>query len=132
MGPDQGMEERSHLVVNADEEVVTYAIGLVTLCGSLAIVVLPLVAGPLGFAGEGFGTWVGASVHDVGKVIATASTGGNDALAAAIVVKLTRVVLLGPLITVMSVLRRRPCRENRASTEPGSVHLSRLSGCVHR
>lgn len=94
-------------VVDADEEEVSYAMGLVTLCGTLAIVVLPLLAGPLDLEPEAFGAWVGASVHDVGQVIATASTNGTEALEAATVVKLTRVALLGPLVAGMGIARRR-------------------------
>lgn len=100
-------------VVDADEEEVSYAMGLVTLCGTLAIVVLPLLAGPLHLEPEAFGSWVGASVHDVGQVIATASTNGTQALQAATVVKLTRVALLGPLVVGMGIARRR-ARKNDA------------------
>jgi uncharacterized integral membrane protein (TIGR00698 family) len=97
-------------VVGADEEDVTAAIGLVTLCGTLAIVVLPLLQGPLGLSDEAFGVWTGASVHDVGQVVATASTAGSVALTAAVVVKLTRVLLLAPLVAAVSLASRRPGR----------------------
>jgi uncharacterized integral membrane protein (TIGR00698 family) len=82
----------------ADEEEVTYAIALVTLCGSLAIVTLPALRGPLGLDDHAYGMWVGASVHDVAQVVATASAVGGAAVTTAIVVKLTRVLLLGPLV----------------------------------
>ncbi|MGI9111624.1 MAG: YeiH family protein [Gaiellaceae bacterium] len=99
-------------VVDADEEEVTAAIGLVTLCGTLAIVVLPLLQGPLGLSDEAFGAWSGASVHDVAQVVATASTAGSAALAAAVVVKLTRVLLLAPLVAGVSL---RSVRVRRVS-----------------
>jgi uncharacterized integral membrane protein (TIGR00698 family) len=85
-------------VSDVDEEEVTYAIALVTLCGSLAIVLLPALKGVLGLDDRSYGVWVGASVHDVAQVVATSSVVGGAALAAAIVVKLTRVLLLGPLV----------------------------------
>jgi len=91
-------------VVEADEEEVTYAIALVTLCGSLAIVLLPLLRNVLGLSDpQLFGSWVGASVHDVAQVIATSSTGGDSAVQAATVVKLSRVVLLAPLVACVSI-----------------------------
>lgn len=93
--------------VEADEEEVAASIGLVTLFGSLAIVVLPALAGPLGLSGEAFGSWVGASTHDVAQVVAAASTGGSVALSAAIVVKLTRIALLAPIVAGTSLHRRR-------------------------
>lgn len=85
-------------VVEADEEEVAYAIALVTLCGSLAILLLPLLRPLLGLDEEAYGTWVGASVHDVAQVVATSSAVGGAALATAVVVKLTRVLLLAPLV----------------------------------
>ena len=94
-------------VVAADEEEVAYAISLVTLCGTLSIVVLPALGSIAGVGGATFGTWVGGAVHDVGQVVATAAHGGDDALAAATVVKLTRVVLLAPLVALVAIRRRR-------------------------
>jgi len=91
-------------VVEADEEEVTYAIALVTLCGSLAIVLLPLLRNLIGLSDpQLFGSWVGASVHDVAQVIATSSTGGDSAVQSATVVKLSRVVLLAPLVACVSI-----------------------------
>ncbi|MCB1026801.1 MAG: putative sulfate exporter family transporter [Microthrixaceae bacterium] len=94
-------------VADADDEEVAFSIGLVTLCGSLAIVVLPLLAGPLGLAGDEFGMFVGASVHDVAQVVATASSHGPAAVDAAVLVKLTRVVLLAPMVAGVTLARRR-------------------------
>ena len=95
-------------VVEAEEEEVTYSIALVTLCGSLAIVLLPLLRNFVGLQNaHQFGSWVGASVHDVAQVIATSSTGGKDAVTSATVVKLSRVVLLAPLVTMMAIWVKR-------------------------
>lgn len=82
-------------------------VALVTLCGTLAIGVLPLLMGPLGLTPLQFGQWVGAGVHDVGQVVATAQTAGAVALAAAVVIKLTRVVMLAPMVGVAGAMERR-------------------------
>jgi uncharacterized integral membrane protein (TIGR00698 family) len=82
-------------------------ITLVTLYGTLAIVVLPFLSGLLGLTTQQFGHWVGASVHDVGQVVATAQTAGAAALAVAVVVKLTRVLMLAPMVAIASVQTRR-------------------------
>ena len=91
---------------NRKEDVAT-AIALVTLFGSLAIVALPMLQGPLGLSDTDFGTWTGASVHDVAQTVAAASAAGSTALATAVVVKLTRVVLLAPLVASVSIWQRR-------------------------
>lgn len=92
--------------VRGSREEVAGAIGLVTLCGSLSIFLLPAVASVVGLDGADFGVWVGASVHDVAQVVATASTGGSAALATATVVKLSRVVLLAAVLTWVGVRYR--------------------------
>ncbi|MFJ4666985.1 YeiH family protein [Kitasatospora purpeofusca] len=100
----------------SEEEDVAASVALVTLCGTLAIAVLPLLQQPLGLDPSGFGRWVGASVHDVGQVVATAQTGGAGALREAVLVKLMRVVLLAPLVAGVAVAVRRSHR--RAGTAP--------------
>ena len=91
----------------ADEEETAYAIGLVTLFGSWSILALPFIGGVLGLSDETFGTWVGAGVHDVGQVAATASAYSQEALAPATLVKLTRVALLAPMVFGVGIAHRR-------------------------
>ncbi|WP_067169629.1 YeiH family protein [Microtetraspora niveoalba] len=93
-------------VSESDEEDVATGIGLVTVCGTLAIFLLPLLRGPLGLDPRTFGAWTGASVHEVSQVVATAAT-VPGALGAAVVVKLTRVALLAPLLAGVGIARRR-------------------------
>ena len=115
-------------VVEADEEEVTYAIALVTLCGSLAIVLLPLLRNLIGLSDpQLFGSWVGASVHDVAQVIATSSTGGDAAVQAATVVKLSRVVLLAPLVACVSIWVRRSSSGLVAKAKAKKADKTRVS-----
>lgn len=109
-------------VVEADEEEVTYSIALVTLCGSLAIVLLPLLRNIVGLQDASqFGAWVGASVHDVAQVIATSSTAGKDAVESATVVKLSRVVLLAPLVAMMGFWVKRSTSRYTAKATTAKV-----------
>jgi uncharacterized integral membrane protein (TIGR00698 family) len=94
-------------LADADEEEVAYAIGLVTLCGSLSIAVLPAIGHALDLTAVQFGAWAGAGVHDVGQVTATASAYAEASLAPALLVKLTRVILLAPLVAGVGIWRRR-------------------------
>ena len=100
---------------------------LVTLYGTLAIVVLPAFRALLGLDDVTFGHWVGLSVHDVGQVVATAQTAGATALAVAVVVKLTRVLMLAPMVAVASgVTRRRDRLEREANVGVGSFGVGRV------
>ncbi len=97
-------------VVKAKNEDTATPVALVTLCGTVAIAVLPVLWHPLGLTNLEFGHWVGAGVHDVGQVVATAQIAGSAALAVAVVVKLTRVVLLAPMVAAVSVVEHRRAR----------------------
>lgn len=91
----------------ATQEETSYAIGMISLCGTLSIAVLPFIAGLLGLADSTFGAWAGSAVHDVGQVVATASIRGDAALESAIVVKLARVTMLAPIVIFLSIRHRR-------------------------
>jgi uncharacterized integral membrane protein (TIGR00698 family) len=91
----------------ADEEDVTAAIAMITLCGTVAMFALPLLHKPLGLSNVQFGVWAGASVHEVGQVVGAASAAGATVLATAVVVKLTRVLLLAPIVATANLVRRR-------------------------
>lgn len=105
----------------ADEEDVTVAIAMVTLFGTLLLVLLPLVHGALGLTDQQLGVWAGASVHEVGQVVAAASPAGAAAVATAVVVKLTRVVLLAPVVATVSVVKR--IRSSAPSSEGGRTPI---------
>jgi uncharacterized integral membrane protein (TIGR00698 family) len=90
----------------ADEDDVAVGIAMVTLFGTVAMVLLPLLAGPLGLSDAQFGIWAGASIQEVGQVVAAAGAGGAAVVAIAVVVKLTRVLLLAPVVAAASVRRR--------------------------
>src|SRR5690606_9023280 len=62
-------------------------------------------------------------VHEVAQVVAAASPAGAAALSVAVVVKLTRVVLLAPLIAGYSVLHRRRAGVDASGRRPPLVPL---------
>jgi uncharacterized integral membrane protein (TIGR00698 family) len=115
-------------VSDADDDDMAYAIALVTICGTLAIFLLPVIGELIGFSGAQFGSWVGASVHDVAQTVATAASGNDDAQDAAIVVKLTRVMLLAPLVAAVSFTRRQ--KLNRTIATDSKTQKAKLPPIV--
>ncbi|MGW6021690.1 YeiH family protein [Streptomyces sp. NPDC055099] len=100
-----------------EERDAAVSVALVTLCGTLAIAVLPLLQGPLGLSDAEFGRWAGAGVHDVGQVVATAQAAGPGALGDAVLVKLMRVAMLAPLVAgVAFALRGRAAAASGGAT----------------
>jgi uncharacterized integral membrane protein (TIGR00698 family) len=94
-------------VSRTDREDVATGITLVTLYGTAAIAFVPLIGRGAGMSDEQLGQWAGLSVHEVAQVIAAASPAGAAAVAVAVVVKLTRVLLLAPMVAGVSVWQRR-------------------------
>ncbi|MEU5999255.1 putative sulfate exporter family transporter [Streptomyces sp. NPDC047197] len=108
----------------SDERDAAVSVALVTLCGTLAIAVLPLLQGPLGLSDAEFGRWAGASVHDVGQVVATAQTAGAGALGDAVLVKLMRVAVLAPLVAAVGLsLRARSAGRGAGKRRPPLLPL---------
>ena len=93
--------------VDGDEEDATYAIALVTLFGSISIFALPLLGHLFGMGDVRFGLWAGSAVHDVAQVVATSTAYSQESLKGAVIVKLTRVMLLAPLVAVYAFNHRR-------------------------
>jgi uncharacterized integral membrane protein (TIGR00698 family) len=89
--------------INAKREETAYAVGLVTAFGTISIAVLPILAQLLGLTNEQAGAWSGAAVHDVGQVIAAAEVIGGSALTVAIIIKLTRMLMLVPMLIGLSL-----------------------------
>ncbi len=87
----------------ARSEDVSYAVGIVTLCGTLSIFAIPPIAKALHLTHRIAGAWIGAAVHDIGQVVATASVVGGTTLSYAVISKLARVVLLAPLLVLINV-----------------------------
>ncbi|MGK7234514.1 YeiH family protein [Streptomyces hygroscopicus] len=109
-------------VTESDKEDVATAVTLVTLYGSAAIALIPFVGQALGMSPERLGSWAGLSVHEVAQVVAAASPAGAGAVAIAVVIKLTRVVLLAPMVAGVSIVRRRR-GETTAGKRPAIVPL---------
>lgn len=106
-------------VSDADADETAYAVGLVTLCGTLSIFVLPLVGQLLDLSVQQFGAFAGAGVHDVGQVTATAAAYDEESVAQATLVKLTRVVMLAPMVAAVGLwMRRRRPVESGAARPP--------------
>lgn len=82
------------------DEDVAYAIATVTLFGTLAMVLVPVLGQGLG--PRDYGLWAGASIHEVAQVVAAGAQAGDEAAGFATIAKLTRVALLAPLILIMA------------------------------
>jgi uncharacterized integral membrane protein (TIGR00698 family) len=89
-------------VVGAEEREVGFAVATITLFGTLAVVVYPLIGHALGLGDAPFGTWAGVAVNDTSQVVATGAAFSPAARDVATVVKLLRNTLMAPLILIIA------------------------------
>ena len=95
-------------VAEAKDEEAGFALATVTALGTIAMLALPVLGtSALGLSDDDFGLWAGGSVHEVAQVVGAAGGVSAAALAVATIVKLTRVVLLVPVIVVTAVIKGR-------------------------
>ena len=93
-------------VEREDEDVAT-AIALVVIFGTVMIGAAPALLAMTGLPVEVQGMIAGGSIHEVAQVVAAGGIIGGGALATAVLVKLARVLMLAPVVTVLGVLERR-------------------------
>lgn len=102
-------------LTKAEEEEVAYAVGVVTLFGTLSMACYPVIGAIANLAPETFGWWAGSAIHDVAQVVATATMRGDEALETAVVIKLGRVALLGPILIFVSMKTRGRANSERSA-----------------
>ncbi len=100
-------------VTDAHDEDVAYAVACVTLFGSAAMFVYPMLPALLHLAPRGFGLWTGASIHEVAQVVAAAFQDGKEAGEFGTIAKLARVGMLAPVVMGLAMLAaRRPAKSD--------------------
>ncbi len=85
-------------VIKAPERDLSFAVATITLFGTAAVIVYPLIGHAVGMSDNLFGHWVGAAVNDTSQVTATAFSYSVEAGETATIVKLTRNTLMVPVI----------------------------------
>lgn len=106
----------ANTVVGEDDEAVAYSLATVTLFGTLAMFLYPVLGALLPLDDAAYGLWIGGSVHEVAQVVAAGFAHGQASGAAATVAKLARVLMLAPLVLAMGFAARNAERRSRAPT----------------
>jgi uncharacterized integral membrane protein (TIGR00698 family) len=94
-------------VIGAKPGDVASAIAFTAVLGVVVVLALPLAAALIGLNAHGYGIVAGLTVYAVPQVLAATVPAGTLAVQIGTMVKLTRVLLLGPLVLVLSVIRGR-------------------------
>lgn len=90
----------------SSDEDVAYSVAIVTLFGTLSMLLYPLLSGQLQLTPEAFGLWCGVSIHEVAQVIAAAFQASPISGEIASISKLSRVLWLAPMILMVGILSK--------------------------
>lgn len=107
-------------VIDADGKEVAASIAFTAVLGVIVVLALPLLGGLIHLTGLQYGALAGLTVYAVPQVLAAAAPFGAVATQTGTVVKLVRVLMLGPVILALSLIFRERAP---GAAKPG---LSRL------
>ena len=96
----------TNTVTNAHDEDVAYAIACVTIFGSVAMFIYPLLPGLLHLDAHTYGLWSGVSIHEIAQVVAASFQNGQRAGEIGTMSKLARVMLLAPMVLILNMRSR--------------------------
>lgn len=101
-------------VVQGEKRDSALALGVITLLGTIGIVVYPWAGRALGMSDFLYGVWDGATLHEMAQVVAAGAGYGPGAVEVATVVKLVRICLLAPVVFWLAWRARAHGGEGRA------------------
>jgi len=97
-------------VISAAEADVSYAIATIFTFNVVAVLTFPTFGHLLGLSPHAFGLWSGTAINDMSSVVAASSIFGHGASSYAIVVKLTRTLMIIPISLGLAYWRSRRSR----------------------
>jgi uncharacterized integral membrane protein (TIGR00698 family) len=101
--------------INPKRSSVAYALATIFTFNVVAVLTFPPLGHLMGLSPEAFGLWAGTAINDTSSVVAAGYTYGQQAGDQALVVKLTRSLMLVPIVLALVVLKSR--------TQPGGQRL---------
>jgi uncharacterized integral membrane protein (TIGR00698 family) len=91
-------------VIRANEKQISVALGVVFILNAIALFVFPAIGEWLQMSQAQFGMWAAVAIHDTSSVVGAAAAYGEEALAMATTVKLTRALWIIPLALISTRL----------------------------
>ena len=91
-------------VVRATQQQVATAVAMITVFGTAAVIVYPLIGAALGLSPSDYGLWSGIAIADTAQVVAAGFAAGPEAGEVATIAKLTRNAFLGPIVLLIAAL----------------------------
>jgi uncharacterized integral membrane protein (TIGR00698 family) len=105
-------------VLSASDADVSYAIATIFTFNVAAVLTFPTIGHALGLSPHAFGLWAGTAVNDLSSVVAASTIFGNGATSYAVVVKLTRTLMIIPITLGLAAWRARGGQRHATTDEP--------------
>ncbi|WP_423141069.1 YeiH family protein [Parablastomonas sp. CN1-191] len=119
-------------VIGADSDDVAAAIAFTAVLGVAVVLGLPVAGTAMGMSAHAYGAFAGLTVYAVPQVIAATAPLGSAATAMGTLVKLVRVLMLGPVCVILAVVARRlPAQAVPAGEEVAGGDARRAPGLAH-
>ncbi len=112
-------------VIDAPERDVAYAVATIFTFNVVAVLTFPLMGHALHLSQHSFGLLAGTAINDVSSVVAAATVYGHAASSYAIIVKLSRTLMIIPIALALAFWRTR-AEEKREVAAGVSVTRARL------
>ena len=110
-------------VIRARESQVAYAVGTIFTFNIAAVLLFPQIGHLLHLDPHAFGLWAGTAINDTSSVVAAGYSYGADAGPYSVVVKLTRSLMLIPIVLALSIWTAR--RNTRAASATADTPRTR-------
>ncbi len=114
-------------VIHADEEEIARSISTIFLFNVIAAFLFPFLGHVLGMSDHAFGLWAGTAVNDTSSVVAAGYAFSDEAGSLAVIVKLTRTLMIVPVTLVLSVFTSRKSPAHYGNDKSGrDYHMERI------
>jgi len=115
-------------VISASQADVSYAIAIIFTFNVVAVLTFPTLGHLLSLSPHAFGLWAGTAINDTSSVVAAASVFGKSAISYAVVVKLTRTLMIIPICIGLALWRSRRDGQKDSSFRRSSLlgHLRHI------
>jgi uncharacterized integral membrane protein (TIGR00698 family) len=95
-------------VLKAEEHKTAVAVSMVVLFGTISMFLYPILysSGILDMSAREFGIYVGGTIHEVAQVVAVPASVPNlgvEAANSAVIVKMTRVIMIAPMLIILGI-----------------------------
>ena len=110
-------------VLKAEEHKAAVAVSMVVLFGTIAMFLYPAMysAGMLDMNAREFGIYVGGTIHEVAQVVAVGGAFGQESSDAAVIVKMTRVIMIAPMLILLGFYLSYTAKKSGAEAEGVSL-----------